>query len=160
MEKVKKFLNVNTIFPIVLLILEGYWYKLTFDVPVGAGDAGTAGTNVSFPRFVLCVMLVCTIVIFVQELAKAGRAQAKESDPAARMDAIKVVIMAVALVAYVALFDTVGFILSTICIMLLAGVLFGQRNKVLLISISILFPIFLYLVFRFALKIMLPTLIL
>lgn len=76
------------------------------------------------------------------------------------MDVLKVVILVICIGIYVLVFNHLGFILSTILMMLAANILYGQRNKLLAVSVSLLFPVFLYAVFRYALKIMLPTLFL
>lgn len=157
----KKYLSTKTIFPLFLLAFEGYWLKLTSEIRITAIDEGAFATSASFPRFVLLIMLACTIATFVFELCAAGRrAEAAESDPQARMDVVKVIILAVVIVAYVLLFNRLGFIISTALMMLAANALYGQRSKLLAVSVSVLFPVFLYLVFRYALKIMLPTLLL
>lgn len=167
MKSFKKFLNVGTVFPVLLLIVGGYWLSLSKQLPVGTDPYMK---NNTYPAFILILMMICCVVVIAQEVMKAAKAPAVEEKPLTeeekkearlkRMDEWKVVIMAVALAIYVLLLDTVGFIICTICLMLIAGILYGQKNKVLLIGVSVLFPIAMYLIFRFALKIMLPTLIL
>lgn len=197
--KTNKYISVKTVFPIALLVIEAYWYKLTYSVSVSASDMTTSLTSVSYPRFILILMMVCTVGVFIWELvlckkgvgqsaeeedegnptgAAAGIQEAfeaaeaekavsadssceslTEEDPkAARWDIVKVIILIVAVFLYSLVLSKIGFIISTALLMLLAGILYGQRNKVLLISVPVLFPILLYVVFRFALRIYLPTL--
>ena len=194
-------ISVNTVFPVVLFILEAAWMKLTFDIPVSASDTTTALTSASYPRFVLLLMMVCTVGVFIGEVVIALRgkpvkteedddegkptgaaaniqqsfeaAEAEKVGTAAaepvkvdaeaeakahKMDVTKVVILIVALLVYALVMSKVGFIISTAVLMLLTGYLYGQKNKILLIGVSVLFPIALYVVFRFALQIYLPTL--
>lgn len=157
----KKYLSTKTIFPVFLLLFEGYWLKLTSEIKITAIDAGAFATSASFPRFILLIMMACTIAVFVFEVCAAGKStEPADSSPQARMDVGKVIILALVILAYVLLFNRLGFILSTALMMLIANALYGQRNKLLSIAVSVLFPLFLYLVFRYALKIMLPTLFL
>lgn len=157
----KKYLSTKTIFPVFLLIFEGYWMKLTTEIRITAIDAGAFATSASFPRFVLLIMMACTVITLVSELCAAGKcAEPAESDPQARMDVVKVIVLVLVITAYVLLFNRLGFIISTALMMLIANILYGQRSKLLAVSVSVLFPVFLYLVFRYALKIMLPTLLL
>lgn len=197
--KTNKYISIKTVFPVALLAIEAYWYKLTYSVSVSASDMTTSLTSVSYPRFVLILMMACTVGIFIWELvlckkgggqgeeeedegnptgaaagvqeafeaAEAKKTVAEEQPPklnaaeeakAERLDIGKVVILIAAVLVYSLVLSKVGFIISTAVLMLLAGILYGQRNKVLLISVSVLFPILLYVVFRFALRIYLPTL--
>lgn len=157
----KKYLSTKIIFPVFLLIFEGYWLKLTSEIKITAIDAGAFATSASFPRFVLLIMMACTIAVFVFELCAAGKnAEPADASPQTRMDVVKVIVLAFVILAYVLLFNRLGFILSTALMMLIANALYGQRNKLLSLAVSVLFPLFLYLVFRYALKIMLPTLFL
>lgn len=158
----KKYLSIKTIFPIFLLLFEGFWMKLTFGIKITAIDEGAFATSASFPRFILIIMMACTVASFVFELRDAAQADASETQgsPEARMDVLKVVILVICIGIYVLAFNHLGFILSTILMMLAANTLYGQRNKLLAVSVSLLFPVFLYAVFRYALKIMLPTLFL
>lgn len=159
--KILKCISAKTVFPLIMLALEGYWYNLTFSVPVSATDTTTIFTSVSYPRFVLTVMLACTLAVFVWELSCAMKTEEKEqTDHAQRMDIVKVIILIAAIFAYSMVMSTIGFIISTILLMLVTGILYGQRNKILLIATSVLFPVALYIVFRYSLKILLPTLFL
>lgn len=157
----KKYLSAKTIFPVFLLLFEGYWLKLTSEIRITAIDAGAFATSASFPRFILIIMMACTIAALVFELCGISREpEAAESDPQSWKDTAKVAVLAVVIAAYVLLFNLLGFIISTVLMMLIANVLYGQRSKVLAVTVSVLFPVFLYVVFRYALKIMLPTLVL
>lgn len=158
----KKYLSAKTVFPVFLLIFEGCWLKFTSEIRITAIDAGAFATSASFPRFILIIMMACTIAALVAELCGISKAPgAKEnSDPQSWTDTARVGTLAVVIAAYVLLFNRLGFIVSTILMMLIANVLYGQRSKVLAVTVSVLFPVFLYAVFRYALKIMLPTLVL
>lgn len=157
----KKYLSAKTLFPVFLFCFEGYWLMLTTEIRITSVDEGAFATSASFPRFILLIMMACTIAVLISELSAAGKsAAAAETDPKARMDVIKVLALVLVIAGYVLLFDRLGFILTTILMMLIANALYGQRNKILAVSISVVFPVLLYLVFRYALKIMLPTLLL
>lgn len=160
-DTMKKYLSAKTIFPVFLLIFEGYWLKLTSEIKTTVIDAGAFATSASFPRFILTAMMTCTLATLIFELRWISKhPNTEESDPQSWKDTAKVLILAVLIAAYVLFFNRLGFIVSTTVMMLIANVLYGQRSKVLTVAISVFFPVFLYAVFRYALKIMLPTLVL
>lgn len=157
----KRYISVKTLLPVGLFVLEAIWLKLTYGIPTASTDAATFATNASFPRFVLLLMMACTVTTFVWELITTHRlaVEGGEEDPLARRDVCKVLVLVLVIFAYVIIMPKLGFIITTIALMFIAGWLYGQK-RTLLVIVSIAFPILLYAVFRFGLKIMLPTLFL
>lgn len=119
----------NFIIALVLALLSSYWLKMSMTLPQ------TATTTLYGPRFfpqlILEGLFLC-IVIFLWK----GLRQLKNKYQTETLVKPKVLILLLIIVGYIFLFERVGFGIASIIYIIVAQLLFGIRNKLILFLIS------------------------
>jgi len=127
-------------------------FSLGFRKESIAGDSlGAAG----FPLLIIGIGLVlCTMQLYRE--VKAGKAARKGPIDFTTSAGRVVVYSALALAGYIALFNFLGFILSTFVFSLVAAYLMGYRKKMMLVAFSVMTTTALFLLFGKAFFVPLP----
>lgn len=120
------------------------------------------------PRFlptfsVLGVIVCCALLlvfdakehIFSHKTAEAAATQEKKEE----ISYVRVVLVALLLLAWYILMPRIGFIISTIVIMCIMSYLLGCRNKIVLVAFPVLFTLTLYFAFVVLLHVSLPEIL-
>ena len=114
-----------------------------------------------FPTFsVLGVIVCCALLlvfdakehIFSHKTAEAAATQEKKEE----ISYVRVVLVALLLLAWYILMPRIGFIISIMCIM---SYLLGCRNKIVLVAFPVLFTLTLYFAFVVLLHVSLPEIL-
>ena len=117
-----------------------------------------------FPTFsVLGVIVCCALLlvfdakehIFSHKTAEAAATQEKKEE----ISYVRVVLVALLLLAWYILMPRIGFIFSTIVIMCIMSFLLGCRNKIVLVAFPVLFTLTLYFAFVVLLHVSLPEIL-
>ena len=117
-----------------------------------------------FPTFsVLGVIVCCALLlvfdakehIFSHKTAEAAATQEKKEE----ISYVRVVLVALLLLAWYILMPRIGFIISTIVIMCIMSYLLGCRNKIVLVAFPVLFTLTLYFAFVVLLPVSLPEIL-
>ena len=117
-----------------------------------------------FPTFsVLGVIVCCALLlvfdakehIFSHKTAEAAATQEKKEE----ISYVRVVLVALLLLAWYILMPRIGFIISTIVIMCIMSYLLGCRNKIVLGAFPVLFTLTLYFAFVVLLHVSLPEIL-
>ena len=117
-----------------------------------------------FPTFsVLGVIVCCALLlvfdakehIFSHKTAEAAATQEKKEE----ISYVRVVLVALLLLAWYILMPRIGFIISTIVIMCIMSYLLGCRNKIVLVAFPVLFTLTLYFAFVVLLHVSLPEIL-
>ena len=117
-----------------------------------------------FPTFsVLGVIVCCALLlvfdakehIFSHKTAEAAATQEKKEE----ISYVRVVLVALLLLAWYILMPRIGFISSTIVIMCIMSYLLGCRNKIVLVAFPVLFTLTLYFAFVVLLHVSLPEIL-
>ena len=117
-----------------------------------------------FPTFsVLGVIVCCALLlvfdakehIFSHKTAEAAATQEKKEE----ISYVRVVLVALLLLAWYILMPRIGFIISTIVIMCIMSYLLGCRNKIVLVAYPVLFTLTLYFAFVVLLHVSLPEIL-
>lgn len=117
-----------------------------------------------FPTFsVLGVIVCCALLlvfdakehIFSHKTAEAAATQEKKEE----ISYVRVVLVALLLLARYILMPRIGFIISTIVIMCIMSYLLGCRNKIVLVAFPVLFTLTLYFAFVVLLHVSLPEIL-
>ena len=101
----------------------------------------------------------------VEEKIAAAKAAAKTAEAAATQEKkeeisyVRVVLVALLLLAWYILMPRIGFIISTIVIMCIMSYLLGCRNKIVLVAFPVLFTLTLYFAFVVLLHVSLPEIL-
>ena len=117
-----------------------------------------------FPTFsVLGVIVCCALLlvfdakehIFSHKTAEAAATQEKKEE----VSYVRVVLVALLLLAWYILMPRIGFIISTIVIMCIMSYLLGCRNKIVLVAFPVIFTLAVYFTFVELLHVSLPKIL-
>ena len=117
-----------------------------------------------FPTFsVLGVIVCCALLlvfdakehIFSHKTAEAAATQEKKEE----VSYVRVVLVALLLLAWYILMPRIGFIISTIVIMCIMSYLLGCRNKIVLVAFPVIFTLAVYFPFVELLHVSLPEIL-
>lgn len=158
----RKYCSLNVFVSLGLIVFGAAWLKLTLSMQsAGVGDASIWGTGATMPKFMLIIFMALNIWVFISEVMAAGKRQGREPTEEVKGKS-KGVFLVAALMAlifvYTLILEHVGFVLSTSALLLAAMLLFGERNKIMVVAVPVGFTAALFVVFQYALKITLPTL--
>lgn len=150
MKRISLSFFVSAVFFLISLI----WLKLAYMLPFKANVSSFGGPG-TFPFIVLCIMVAGSFIVTAGELLKMLRNG--DGKPLAQTrDYLRVAALLATAVAYVILIEFAGYLPSTILLLFAALLLFGERNKLVLAGVSILFPSAIYLLFKVILEVQLP----
>jgi hypothetical protein len=131
-----------------LLIAAGALFATTFGTEYRL--LGAVQSPVYFPRIILGIMMVLTLVAIVQDVM-AGKAV----EPVEKWGAL--IVFVVAAVIYANMITRVGFMLSSVPFSVLSLLVFGVRKPMVIVAYAILVPASLVVLFNHILKLPLPT---
>lgn len=126
----------NFVIAFVLALISGYWLNMTLSLPQSASTA-LYGPRF-FPQLILGGLVICTLLFLwngFQQRDTQRNVQA-QSFLFHRLWKDKLLILLLLVVGYVFLFERIGFCLSSILYIVIAQLLFGIRNKVILFFVS------------------------
>ena len=136
-------------------------------IPSQIAENMVAKTTISprfFPTFsVLGVIVCCALLlvfdakehIFSHKTAEAAATQEKKEE----ISYVRVVLVALLLLAWYILMPRIGFIISTIVIMCIMSYLLGCRNKIVLVAFPVIFTLAVYFTFVELLHVSLPEIL-
>ena len=151
----------NLVASILLLFFEIWAYIQTLDFKV---VKKAAVQPASFPQVMCLGMMLFTVVLLIQSILKLIRMKEDDplAEPAASIDFMKdkgvlagVFVIALC-IAYVALFEVLGYVLASA---LVAGAimwLIGKRNIRQILLVSVLVPLAMWLIFYKLLTVNIP----
>lgn len=162
-SSVKEYFKKNIVTWILLIGM----IVLYFCIPSQIAENMVAKSAISprfFPTFsVVAVMIACALVLIfdaverVRNRGKVGVAQAPAEDESKEeLSYIRVVLVAVLLLAWYIFMPMIGFIISTIVVMCIMSFLLGCRNRIVLIAFPVIFTLVLYFCFVELLHVSLP----
>ncbi|MBQ8093947.1 MAG: tripartite tricarboxylate transporter TctB family protein [Clostridia bacterium] len=111
------------------------------------------------PTLLGVLLAVLSVVLIYQGIKKMRLPDADGTAKGSREDMISVVLTCAVILIYVAVLDTLGFILATIVYLFCQMMVLAPKNKrnpVLFIVISIVFTVLIFIAFRIGLKQLLP----
>ncbi|KXL53449.1 tripartite tricarboxylate transporter TctB family protein [Anaerotignum neopropionicum] len=141
----------NIVFSLICIVLGLYIIIVTMGYP----KAAVYGTGVPGPGMWPGIIAGCLVVVSMVLLIKSIRMPKEVAEKVSeRMNGSKrVLITMIGLVAYVALLNILGFIISTV-VMLFAFIQWFSRGKIWeSMLISVVTTLFIYCVFRFLLNV-------
>ena len=151
----------NLVASILLLFFEIWAYIQTLDFKV---VKKAAVQPASFPQVMCLGMMLFTVVLLIQSILKLIRMKEDDplAEPAASIDFVKdkgvlagVFVIALC-IAYVALFEVLGYVLVSAIVSVAIMVLIGKRNWLQIVLVSILVPLVMWLIFYKVLTVNIP----
>ena len=157
MEKTNRIISIILIILAVLLLFSSYRIPIIKTVQE---------KNINcqfFPRISSIFLLILSVLLFsksfklTEKIKLFSKQSSKEKEVKTVNIKYKIVFSIILLTTiYLVLFFRVGFIVSSIIYILIFLLLMGTRKWYYLISIPILFPVIIYLLFSHAFNILLP----
>jgi len=157
----KKFLKNNAM---TILILT-FGIALIFIIPLQIRKIPSASGSISpraFPYFCAVLLIICSLsalIIAIIKFIKKGIVEEMENDPESQKKYLNVVLIFLSILAWYLLLPVVGFIISTVVLVLIAMLLLGNRNKLALIITPLVFSFGVYVVFKDILNVALPEIL-
>lgn len=108
-----------------------------------------------FPTIVAAVMIVCSLFMLIKAIIKPKQYEALT--PEMKRGYLRGLLTILVSFLYVLAFKPVGYILSSMLAVFALMVIFGNRKWLLMCIITIVFPVLLYVAFRYGLNIKLPV---
>ena len=152
--------NIKASVSLGMIILGLLWLKVANQITsAGIGDSSIWGTGATVPKFLLTAWIILCVTTLITDVMEAGKAEAvKTGNEEAHKKGILFTIVLIALLfVYFFIIDYIGYIISTIALLIISMFLFGERRKLLLVAVPVIFTLLMYVVFTYALKIQLPA---
>ncbi len=155
----KKYLKWDLIVPLLFLVGGLLWLQnsMSLQQSENLSTYMTFSGPSTFPNVVLTVMCVCSAIVVVQEFLKLSRAENTEENALTWKDYGRVIILMAGILVYILVMPTLGFIIPTMLLVALCMALFGEKNVLLLASVSIVAPLAVFFLFKKILAVPLPT---
>ncbi|MBA7515449.1 hypothetical protein ES705_07489 [subsurface metagenome] len=138
---------------LIVFCLFNYFYLIPSQV-INQGSIPT------YPLIVNTLILFFSVGYFFQsifqKIIKDGDGQKNKGFKTVMKPVWRAVVLIIFIGIWVSALDYLGFLLSTVVLLIGSIILFGSRNYTKTIIISIIFPIFVYFLFRGVLKTTLP----
>lgn len=132
---------------------------LPFQIPVSKAAQASALGPRFFPTVMLCAAAVCCIISILSEsYCFFARGENLKSFPLAPVKQYgKVLCLVAALLVWYVLLHPIGFVIMTVCLMIISMLLLGNRHVWQVIAIPCLTSVLIYLVFANFLNVPLPA---
>jgi putative tricarboxylic transport membrane protein len=137
----------NIVISIILIIVAGVFYSLTFQFPkMAMQDTGPA----FMPRIYCGILIILGIILFIQGIKTKTTNNTAESTMKFALTSMGFILV------YLVIIPVIGFYLSTV-IIVFGLLLFSKvRNKIVLVSVSLGTALFVYVFFGKLLKVSIP----
>ena len=153
----KKYLTNDIVVPAVIILIAGFWLNTSLAMQVSSNNVVGYSTPTTVPNFVLAVIIVLSIVTLIEEVMKEYKKHEKKENISGKgKDILKVLALSALMVGYALTLRSVGFIPVSIVLTILTMLLFGEKNKIMLIAVPIGITLIIYILFRFGLSVILP----
>jgi len=142
-------IHLDTFIGLLMLVVSGYFYSLTQEMPPEPAE---------FPKIVLIILMIFSLVIMSKGILLSIRAKKKGLIVEQYFDKIRgPMVVYFALCIYVVLIELLGFFASTTIASAFFMLLFGMKSYTKLFLVLIGINVFIYLLFVWQLKIVLPS---
>ena len=160
----KKKIALEAFLTIVIMTVAVVWLYFAYEIhsrTARIASAVTFGGPATFPIVIGWTMFLCSATLLCHQLIRLlskdmSTEEAATGDVVLWSDVCRVLALLVAALAYVTVFNVVGFLPSSIVLLAICLLLFQMKNKILLVVLSIVIPVVLYYFFTMVVKIQLP----
>lgn len=144
-------IGINSIVGLIFLLFSLFVLNVISKLPEGTSLA-QSGPGF-FPKVIIIIMLIVSVALIIKDLISNKEKSKFEIN---NDDEIKVVLLIIAIALYIFLLSKIGYVITTAILLIITFWLFGYRNKIKLISLSIATPIIINFVFKALLQVQLP----
>lgn len=143
--------SVNQKIALILIAITIFYLIMSYRLPTYPYIPVDAD---AIPKVLGWLLLGLAIILFFSKDIDTEEQKAKRK--VKKKDAIAMAIVIALLLIYITFLETVGFVILTALFIFLSSLSLGYKNHLVNGIVSIVFPIFIYYVFNFLLKINLP----
>lgn len=154
MKRKSNGINMDLIAGILLTAIAALLLIASFTYPKLNRDDLIVGADL-FPKVVAAGMLVCALVILIKAIVKPVYRPPFTKEE--KKEYLRTAIVIALCVLYTLVMPKLGFILTSILTLAAVQWVFGNRNILALILVSILFPVILFAAFKYGLGVQLPA---
>lgn len=108
-----------------------------------------------FPTIVAAAMIVCSVCMLIKAIVNPKHYEPMTSTE--KRGYLRGLLTILVCFVYVLIFEPLGYILSSMLAVFTLMIIFGNRRWPVVIAITVVFPIVLYVAFRYGLLIRLPA---
>jgi len=137
---------------ICLLLVSFLVFWISKDFPPSKTGIGVS----TFPKLLAGLLIVFSIVIFIQAIKNSSFSKKETIFKEFKAGHKLIIAVIIILIIYIQTLEVLGFILSSFLLLITLMFIFGERRKIILLVVPLLFSVVLYLVFSKMAMVFLP----
>ncbi|NQU99409.1 MAG: tripartite tricarboxylate transporter TctB family protein [Parcubacteria group bacterium] len=129
---------------------------LVFWISKGFPSSKTGiGVN-AFPKLLAGLLIIFSIIIIIQAIKNSSFSKKEPIFKEFKKGHKLIIAVIIILIIYIQMLEVLGFILSSFLLLITLMFIFGERRKIILLLVPLLFSVILYLVFSKMAMVFLP----
>ncbi len=137
---------------ICLLLVSFLVFWISKDFPSSKTGIGVS----TFPKLLAGLLIIFSIVIIIQAIKNSSFSKKEPTFKEFKKGHKLIVAVIIILIIYIQMLEALGFILSSFLLLITLMFIFGERRKIILLVVPLLFSVILYLVFSKMAMVFLP----
>ncbi len=129
---------------------------LVFWISKGFPSSKTGIGVSTFPKLLAGVLIIFSIIIITQAIKNSSFSKEEPIFEEFKKGHVLIIAVIVILIIYIQTLEALGFILSSFLLLITLMFIFGERRKIILLLVPLLFSVILYLVFSKMAMVFLP----
>lgn len=137
---------------ICLLLVSFLVFWISKDFPSSKTGIGVS----TFPKLLAGLLIIFSIVIIIQAIKNSSFSKKEPTFKEFKKGHKLIIAVIIILIIYIQMLEVLGFILSSFLLLITLMFVFGERRKIILLLVPLLFSVILYLVFSKMAMVFLP----
>lgn len=137
---------------ICLLLVSFLVFWISKDFPSSKTGIGVS----TFPKLLAGLLIIFSIVIIIQAIKNSSFSKKEPTFKEFKKGHKLIIAVIIILIIYIQMLEVLGFILSSFLLLITSMFIFGERRKIILLLVPLLFSVILYLVFSKMAMVFLP----
>lgn len=137
---------------ICLLLVSFLVFWISKDFPSSKTGIGVS----TFPKLLAGLLIIFCIVIIIQAIKNSSFSKKEPTFKEFKKGHKLIIAVIIILIIYIQMLEVLGFILSSFLLLITLMFIFGERRKIILLLVPLLFSVILYLVFSKMAMVFLP----
>lgn len=137
---------------ICLLLVSFLVFWISKDFPSSKTGIGVS----TFPKLLAGLLIIFSIVIIIQAIKNSSFSKKEPTFKEFKKGHKLIVAVIIILIIYIQMLEVLGFILCSFLLLITLMFVFGERRKIILLLVPLLFSVILYLVFSKMAMVFLP----
>lgn len=137
---------------ICLLLVSFLVFWISKDFPSSKTGIGVS----TFPKLLAGLLTIFSSVIIIQAIKNSSFSKKESTFKEFKKGHKLIIAVIIILIIYIQMLEVLGFILSSFLLLITSMFIFGERRKIILLLVPLLFSVILYLVFSKMAMVFLP----